>query len=195
MIARGQRAERAVRRGQGRAVADRQGRRTSSTSITTQGRLLDAEEFENIIVRANPDGSTRAPEGRRARRAGLQGLRLHRPRATVKSATLVGIFLQPGANALEVAQERARATMRDSRSAISRGLELRRPVRHHALRRGVDPRSAVHARRGDGARVPRRVPVPAEAGARRSFRSLAVPVVAARHLRRPATCSATRSTR
>ena len=48
-------------------------------TITTQGRLADPKEFGQIIVRAESRRLDRAPGRRRARRAGLEGLRLHRP--------------------------------------------------------------------------------------------------------------------
>ncbi len=35
-------------------------------TLQTQGRLTDAAEFENIVVRANPDGSTVRVKDRRA---------------------------------------------------------------------------------------------------------------------------------
>ena len=47
-------------------------------NVTTKGRLSDPKEFENIILRANPDGSRLRPEGRRPRRARLEGLLVHR---------------------------------------------------------------------------------------------------------------------
>lgn len=78
-------------------------------TITTQGRLATVEEFEKIIVRARPDGSSlrlkdiaRVELG--AKDYGFIG------RVNGKSATLLGIFLQPGANALDVAEE-VNATM------------------------------------------------------------------------------------
>src|SRR5204862_908042 len=70
-------------------------------TITTQGRFSDAAEFAKIIVRANPDGST-------VRLSDVARVELGSKdydfigRINGKSATLVGIFLQPGANALEV---------------------------------------------------------------------------------------------
>jgi hydrophobe/amphiphile efflux-1 (HAE1) family protein len=72
-------------------------------TVVTQGRLADPKEFENIIVRANPDGSN-------VRVADVARVELGSKdyefigRYNGKSATLVGIFLQPGANALEVAK-------------------------------------------------------------------------------------------
>src|SRR5499427_2123640 len=71
-------------------------------TVVTQGRLADPKEFENIIVRANPDGSNvRVGDVARVER-GSKDYELT-GRYNGKSATLVGIFLQPGANALDVA--------------------------------------------------------------------------------------------
>ncbi|MFO1307352.1 MAG: multidrug efflux RND transporter permease subunit [Burkholderiales bacterium] len=72
-------------------------------TVTTQGRLADAKEFGAIIVRANPDGST-------VRLADVARVELGSKdydfvgRYNGKAATLVGVFLAPGANALEVAK-------------------------------------------------------------------------------------------
>ncbi|HET9339429.1 MAG TPA: efflux RND transporter permease subunit, partial [Casimicrobiaceae bacterium] len=72
-------------------------------TITTKGRLADAKEFGEIIVRASPDGSTvRLNEVARVE-LGSKDYEFN-GRINGKSATLVGIFLSPGANALEVAQ-------------------------------------------------------------------------------------------
>jgi len=71
-------------------------------TITTKGRLADPREFENIIVRANPDGSTlRLKDVARIELASRDNDFIGRING--KPATLVGIFLLPGANALEVA--------------------------------------------------------------------------------------------
>src|SRR5204863_262495 len=70
-------------------------------TITTKGRLADANEFGEIIVRASPDGSTvRLNEVARVE-LGSKDYEFN-GRFNGKSATLVGIFLSPGANALEV---------------------------------------------------------------------------------------------
>ncbi|HXF77463.1 MAG TPA: multidrug efflux RND transporter permease subunit [Usitatibacter sp.] len=73
-------------------------------TITTQGRLADPKQFENIIIRSNPDGSSlRLADVARVELAsadyGFMG------RVNNKPATLIGVFLQPGANALSVAKE------------------------------------------------------------------------------------------
>jgi hydrophobe/amphiphile efflux-1 (HAE1) family protein len=73
-------------------------------TITTKGRLVSAEEFENIIVRSSADGT-------RLRIKDIARVELGSKdydfigRFNGKPATLVGIFLQPGANALSAADE------------------------------------------------------------------------------------------
>jgi multidrug efflux pump len=78
-------------------------------TVTTKGRLSEPKEFENIIVRSNPDGS-------RLRLADVARVELasrdysFMGRVNNKSATLIGVFLQPNANALDVAKD-VNATM------------------------------------------------------------------------------------
>ena len=71
-------------------------------TITTRGRLADAAQFGDIIVRANPDGSAlRLRDVARVELASQDYDFIGRING--KPATLVGVFLQPGANALDVA--------------------------------------------------------------------------------------------
>ena len=72
-------------------------------TITTQGRLAEVAQFENIIVRANPDGSTLRLKDVARVELGSKDYEFI-GRINGRPATLVGIFLQPGANALEVAK-------------------------------------------------------------------------------------------
>ncbi|UFS61619.1 multidrug efflux RND transporter permease subunit [Sulfurimonas sp. HSL-3221] len=70
-------------------------------TVTTPGRLKTADEFGNILVRTNPDGSSlRLKDVARvelgAERYMLKGTRNKEPMA------VAGVFLAPGANALEV---------------------------------------------------------------------------------------------
>ncbi|WP_047238573.1 efflux RND transporter permease subunit, partial [Chromobacterium subtsugae] len=72
-------------------------------TVTTKGRLSEPEEFENIIVRANPDGS--AVKLKDVARVELGALSYdfhgkHNGKATIP----IGIFLAPGANQLATAQ-------------------------------------------------------------------------------------------
>lgn len=71
-------------------------------TITTQGRLSEPAEFENIVVRANPDGSLLRLRDVARVELGSKDYEFM-GRVNGKSATLVGIFLQPGANALATA--------------------------------------------------------------------------------------------
>jgi multidrug efflux pump len=73
-------------------------------TVTTKGRLATVEEFENIIVRANPDGSALRLKNIARIELGSKDYDFI-GRINGKPATLVGIFLQPGANALDVAHE------------------------------------------------------------------------------------------
>ncbi|MFN2644875.1 MAG: efflux RND transporter permease subunit [Burkholderiales bacterium] len=73
-------------------------------TITTKGRLADAREFENIIVRANPDGSNlRLKDVARVELASKDYEFIGRLNG--QETTLIGVFLLPGANALKVADD------------------------------------------------------------------------------------------
>ncbi len=89
-------------------------------TITTKGRLSDPKEFEDIIVRANPDGS--AVHVRDIARVEL-GSKDYEflGRYNGKPATLIGIFLAPGANALDVGK-RARAQVAELATRFPQGL-------------------------------------------------------------------------
>ncbi|HZQ74137.1 MAG TPA: multidrug efflux RND transporter permease subunit [Burkholderiales bacterium] len=73
-------------------------------TITTKGRLTDVKEFENIIVRANPDGSTLRLKDVARIELGSRDYEFI-GRINGQQATLVGVFLLPGANALDVAKD------------------------------------------------------------------------------------------
>jgi hydrophobe/amphiphile efflux-1 (HAE1) family protein len=73
-------------------------------TITTRGRFADPKEFEDILVRSNPDGSSlRLKDVARVELASKDYEFIGRING--REATLVGVFLQPGANALAVAGE------------------------------------------------------------------------------------------
>ena len=73
-------------------------------TITTQGRLSEPKQFEEIILRTEPDGSTLRLKDVAQVELGAKDYDFI-GRINGKPATLVGIFLQPGANALDVAAE------------------------------------------------------------------------------------------
>jgi len=72
-------------------------------TITTKGRLAEPEEFENIVVRANADGSILRLKDVARVELGSKDYEFL-GRVNGKTATLAGIFLQPGANALATAE-------------------------------------------------------------------------------------------
>ncbi len=71
-------------------------------SITTQGRFISAEEFGNIIIRSNPDGSSLRLKDIATIELGAKDYSVS-PLLNGKNATAFGVSLQPGANALDVA--------------------------------------------------------------------------------------------
>lgn len=70
-------------------------------SITTEGRLKNVQEFENIIIKSNPDGSTLRLKDIAQVKLGSDSLNTIGQYST-EAMIPVGIFLSPGANALEV---------------------------------------------------------------------------------------------
>jgi HAE1 family hydrophobic/amphiphilic exporter-1/multidrug efflux pump len=94
-------------------------------TITTQGRLSEPAEFENIVLRANGDGSILRLKDVARVQLGSRDYEFM-GRVNGKSATLVGIFLQPNANAIATG---ARVTK------LMGGLSQRFPtgVEHHVV--------------------------------------------------------------
>ncbi|WP_339842925.1 multidrug efflux RND transporter permease subunit [uncultured Halopseudomonas sp.] len=86
---------------------------TFTYSVSTPGRLVTAEDFEQIILRADVDGRTlRLGDVARAE----LGAQSYDFSATfnAKNAVPIGIYLQPGANALETAENVRQAMQRIS---------------------------------------------------------------------------------
>jgi HAE1 family hydrophobic/amphiphilic exporter-1/multidrug efflux pump len=89
-------------------------------TVTTRGRLSDPKEFEEILVRSNPDGSSlRLKDVARVELASKDYDFIGRING--REATLVGVFLQPGANALGVAGE-VKRTVADIAKRFPQGL-------------------------------------------------------------------------
>src|SRR5947208_7915258 len=73
-------------------------------TITTEGRLTRTDEFENIILRANPDGSVvRVKDVARVDLGAKTQDRYSRCNGTPAAA--IGIYQSPGANAVQVARQ------------------------------------------------------------------------------------------
>ena len=90
-------------------------------TITTKGRLTEPEEFENVVVRANGDGSVLRLKDVARVELGSKDYEFL-GRVNGKSATLVGIFLQPNANALETGKRVTKA-MAELAGRFPSGLE------------------------------------------------------------------------
>ncbi|WP_020396964.1 efflux RND transporter permease subunit [Thiolinea disciformis] len=89
-------------------------------TITTQGRLSTVEQFENIILRANADGSLLRLKDIARVELGSKNYDF-RGRINGKAAAMIGISLQNGANALEVADS-IQATMKELSTRFPEGL-------------------------------------------------------------------------
>jgi len=90
-------------------------------SVKVQGRLSSATEFENIIIRSNSDGSSLRLKDIARVELGSKDYDFD-GRINGKKAVLLGIFLQPGANALDVADE-VNATIADLETRFPQGLK------------------------------------------------------------------------
>ena len=129
-------------------------------TITTQGRLAEVREFEDIIVRSTPGG------------ASVRLKDVARVELGSKNYEFVGRVNgqagDPDRCVPPAGRQRARRGRRMQRrharprQEVSAGPRVLQRVRHHALREGVDPRGGEDARRGHGAGVPGGVRVPAE---------------------------------
>jgi HAE1 family hydrophobic/amphiphilic exporter-1/multidrug efflux pump len=94
-------------------------------TVTTKGRLADPAEFEEIILRSDADGSAlRLKDVARVELAARDYEFIGRING--QPATLVGIFLQPGANALEVAGE-VKRTLAQAAQRFPEGLQYSIP--------------------------------------------------------------------
>ncbi|WP_225774318.1 efflux RND transporter permease subunit [Pseudomonas sp. Marseille-Q5115] len=95
-----------------------------SFAVTTKGRLTEPAEFENIILRASSDGVAlvrlkdvgRAELGQKdySLRSTYQG----------KPATLIAVYQQPGANALDVSAAVSK-TLADMKATFPQGIEYK----------------------------------------------------------------------
>lgn len=93
--------------------------------ITASGRLSTVEEFEDIVIRANPDGSI--IRMRDVARVSLEASSYSTESGiNGKNAAILGIYMLPGANALEVA-ENVKATMKEISKSFPDELEYNFP--------------------------------------------------------------------
>ena len=101
-------------------------------NVQTQGRLATPEQFGNIVLRANPDGSLLRVRDVARVELGAQNQDIE-GRINGRPAVGIRINLAPGANA--IADRRPGAGQsRPLEQAISAGSEISHQLRHHHLR-------------------------------------------------------------
>jgi len=92
-------------------------------NVQTQGRLITPEEFGDIVLRANPDGSTlRVKDVARVELGAMNSDNFSRLNG--QPAVTIGIFLSPGANAITTAAA-VEATLDKVRPRFPDGLKAR----------------------------------------------------------------------
>jgi hydrophobe/amphiphile efflux-1 (HAE1) family protein len=92
-------------------------------NIQTKGRLATVEEFGNIVVRANPDGSfVKVSDVARVELAAR--LSESRGRQDGQPAVVLGLFQTPGGNALNSA-EKVKATLADLQKSFPEGVNYK----------------------------------------------------------------------
>ena len=102
-------------------------------TVRAQGRLQTAEEFGNIAVRSNPDGSVvRLRDVARIELGALNYQQIGRVNGQPGCA--IAVFQAPGSNALAVAAGRARADGRRCSARFPQDLEFTLHARHDACR-------------------------------------------------------------
>ncbi|MGH6778817.1 MAG: efflux RND transporter permease subunit [Bradyrhizobium sp.] len=90
-------------------------------NVQTQGRLTTPEQFGNIVIRANPDGSVLRVKDVARVELGAQNQDVE-SRLNGQPAVAVGIYLAPGANAIQVASA-VNATLDKVRARFPAGLK------------------------------------------------------------------------
>jgi len=142
-----------------RSAPSRRRRGKTSSTRHRRGRLVDPEQFGEIVVRASgPSGVLRLKDIARIELGALN----YDTYNTLDGKSTIGMatFLQPGANALEVAQL-VRNRMAELKTAFPEGVDYSIPSTH-ALRRRLDQGGHDHHLRGGAAGARRGVPVPAD---------------------------------
>ena len=121
----------AIREQNAQFAAGRIGQEPSSSPlelnylVTTKGRLATPEEFENIILRAEPDGSTLLLKHVARVELGAKDYDV-RTQLNGKPTVAIGVFLTPGANALETA-DRVASKMQEMSQRFPDGISYSIP--------------------------------------------------------------------
>ncbi|RCS56868.1 efflux RND transporter permease subunit [Parvibium lacunae] len=94
-------------------------------TVTARGRLLEPEQFANIIVKATPGGGTIRVKDVARVELGSKDYNLN-ARANGHPSAAIGVFLQSGANALEV-RAAVEQTLKDLASRFPEGMTYSTP--------------------------------------------------------------------
>jgi hydrophobe/amphiphile efflux-1 (HAE1) family protein len=94
-------------------------------TVTAKGRLLEPEEFANIIVRTAPGGATVRIRDVARVELGSKDYNL-KGRVNGHPSANIGVFLQTGANALDT-RKAVEATLQDLKSRFPKGMEYTTP--------------------------------------------------------------------
>ena len=99
--------------------------------ITAQGRLSSVSQFEEIVLRANPDGSL--IRMRDVARVSLEA-QSYNTESGINggNAAVLGVYMLPGANAMEVA-ERVKATMDEISRNFPDGMKYEIPLKFRSI--------------------------------------------------------------
>ena len=108
-----------------------------AATVVVNGQLSSVEQFGNIVLRANTDGSTVRLKDVARIELGAQAYATS-ARLNGKPATGIGVQLAPSGNALAAAKA-VRAKMERAQALLSRGRELFDSLRQLALRQHLDP--------------------------------------------------------
>ena len=111
-------------------------------NVQTQGRLSTPEQFGNIVLRANPDGSILRVHDVARVELGAQNQDVE-SRINGQPAVGIRITLSPGANAIETAGS-VKAAMDRLSKQFPPGTQVPRQLRHHDVCPGHGARRARH---------------------------------------------------
>ena len=90
--------------------------------VTTQPQFVRPQEYENMILRANPDGSSIVRLGDVARAEMGRKQYIDDTRLNGKPATFIAVYQQSGSNGLEVSKA-VRQTMEELKKTLPSGIE------------------------------------------------------------------------
>ena len=106
-------------------------------NVQTQGRLTTPEQFGNIVLRANPDGSLLRVRDVARVELGAQNQDVE-GRLNGQPAVAIGIYLSPGANAVQTPR-RSQSQSRSLEPALPARSQIPGQLRHDHFRPGHDP--------------------------------------------------------